>query len=312
MAGPSAVSEKSALILKILDRQNMETAWEQVRARKGVPGLDGVTLERWGRNWEANIERLRSQVRTNTYHPGRPKRIRIHKKGGGYRELALLNVTDKVLQRAVLNHLDPEFDRRFLGCSHGYRSNHSTATAIQQVLNHRDCGLVWVLDADIQSCFDSIDHTLLMERVKRVVSDWTVLNLMEQWLKAGRKHRNKAIGIPAGAVISPLWCNVYLHLLDARLSIAGWKMVRYADDFIVMTAAHEEAEQVQEIVAAILDELKLAFAPEKTSITCFRDGFRFLGVDFYRDTYSYTWEEKRIKVKGRNLKMLYRHVPYFY
>lgn len=303
---------RNTYIEAILERENMNQAWEQVRSKKGAPGLDGVTLARWERNWEANIERLREQVRTNTYRPSKPKRIAVRKKNGGTREISLLCVSDKVLQRAVINVIEPAFEKRFLGCSHGYRRNRSTATAVQQVLNYRDKGLKWVVDADVEACFDNIDHAILMRLVSRVVKDWFVLNLMNLWLSAGRKYRHQAIGIPQGAVVAPLWCNIYLHQLDANLSCAGWKLVRYADDFVIMTASQEEAQTAYQACEAALLKLKLRYHPGKTRITDFESGFRFLGVDFLGEAYAYDWEKKRISVQGKNLKILYRHVPYFY
>ena len=280
----------------ILARENMDAAWEQVRANKGAPGLDGVTVRRWARNWEANIERLRDQARRNIYKPNRPRRCTVRKKGGGVRELSMLTIADKVLQRAVLNVIEEMFDERFLKCSHGYRPRRSVATAVHQVLMHRDRGLRQVFDADIRACFDSLDHGVLMGLVQRVLRDHFTLNLMEMWLKAGRKCRSQATGVPLGAVLSPLWCNIYLHQLDARLSCTGWKVVRYADDFVIMTATDEQAREAQQIAEAILGSLKLVLAPEKTRIASFQEGFIYLGVSFYKDSYTYIWEEKRIQV----------------
>jgi group II intron reverse transcriptase/maturase len=304
--------ENSALSEQILAGENMNLAWEQVQANRGAPGIDQVTLARWGRNWEENIERLRQQVRTNTYQPNRPKRFYIAKKGGGMRELARLTVSDKVMQRAVLNVIDPLFDRRFLGCSHGYRTNRSTATAIQQLLSYRDQGLVYVFDADIAGCFDNLDHQLLTALIRRVISDWFVLNLTDLWLKAGRKHRHQAVGVPMGAVLSPLWCNIYLHQLDAGLTCQGWKMVRYADDFVVMAPTLEGARLAWQVTEAALNRLKLKLSPQKTRLGSFEQGFTFLGVTFQGDTYSYDCQHKHIQVEGRRLRWLYRNPPDFY
>jgi len=300
------------LIDPILDRTNMNLAWEQVLANKGAPGTDGVTLNRWARNWEANIERLRQQVRTNTYRPNRPKRFRVSKKGGGYRELSRLTVSDKVLQRAVLNVIDPLFEQRFLSCSHGYRPRRSVATAVQQVLCLRDQGLRWVLDADIKACFDELDHGVLMMLVRRVIKDWFVLNLMELWLKVGRKYRNRAVGVPMGAVIAPLWCNITLHQLDARLTTWRWKMVRYADDFLVFTENESRAHDAWGFTEKVLEDLNLTLNPRKTWVNSFDEGFVFLGVTYYRDSYAYNWGKMRIEVEGRKLRTLYRHPPNFY
>lgn len=296
----------------ILSKSNLLAAWEDVLSKKSSPGVDDMTVSRWGRNWEANIERLIEQVATNTYHANRPRRINIVEKKGKIREISLLTVTDKVLQRAVLNVIEPEFERRFLNCSHGYRRNRSTATAIQQLLSYRDKGLVWLLDADILDCFGNIDHDILIGLFKRVIRDPFVLLLLNKWLVAGRKYRHQAIGIPQGGVISPLLCNIYLHQMDANMSCGRWHYIRYADDFVVMTYMREQAEAAEDIINKILDKLKLEFHQGKTRVTSFEQGFTFLGVDFINNSYQYVWKNKKIEVEGRKLKILYQYIPDHY
>jgi RNA-directed DNA polymerase len=296
----------------ILAPENMRLAWEQVLAKKGAPGVDQITLQRWARNWEVNIERLRTQASSNTYQPNWPRRILVRKKDGGFREISMLTVSDKVLQRAVLNIIEPDFDSRFLSSSHGYRPRRSVATAIDQVLTYRDQGLRWVLDADIQACFDSIDHGLLMTLIRRVIEDWFTLNLTEKWLFASRKQHSRPVGIPLGAVLSPLWCNIILHQLDARLSSQKFKLVRYADDFLVFGETQEVAQAAMQATMDILAQLKLSLSAQKTRVTSFKAGFRFLGVAFYKNQFSYQWEHKKIQVEGRNTRLLYQHVPQAY
>jgi group II intron reverse transcriptase/maturase len=297
------------LMDEILSPANLRAAWEDVLANKSAPGVDGVTLARWGRSWEANLARLAERARANTYAPNRPRRFKVGKKGGGWRELSILTVSDKVLQRAVLNVIDDAFEKRFLNCSHGYRPNRSVATAVQQVIAERERGRRWVLDADISACFDSIDHMVLMSLMRRVIKDWFTLNLMEKWLVAGRVHRRRAVGIPMGAVLSPLWCNVMLHQLDAFFTVDGWRPVRYADDFVVMAHSQAEAEAAYDVAAARLEALKLSLHPEKTRVTHFDEGFKFLGVWFEKDSYSYIWKEKQVEVEGKSVKMLWNHPP---
>lgn len=297
---------------QILDRGNLRAAWEQVLAKKGGPGVDGVTLQRWARNWEANLERLREQTQAGTYRPNRPKRFMMRKKSGGLREISRLTVSDKVLQRAVLNVIEDDFDQRFLPCSHGYRDKRSVATAVQRVLQHRDLGLRWVFDADISDCFNQIRHDILMRRIQAVVADPFVLRLTELWLQVYRREKSQPVGIPLGAVLSPLWCNIYLHLLDARLTCANWALTRYADDFVVLAWHEREAQEAQYVTEGILDELGLALNTRKTHVSCFEEGFEFLGVWFYRDTYAYQYLEKRIEVDGRSVKWLYRSPPLGY
>lgn len=296
----------------ILDQANLEAAWESVSAKKASPGSDGITINRWARNWEANIQRIISQAACGEYHPSRPKRITVTQNNGKIRELSLLTVTDKVLQRAFLNVIEPEFEKQFLKCSHAYRKNHSTATAIQQLLAYRDKGLRFVLDADLLDCFNNIDHAVLTNLFQRVNRDPFVLNLLSKWLVAGRKKTHIAKGIPQGGVISPLLCNIYLHQLDAYLSCARWHFIRYADDFVLLAAAKPEVENGQRVIQSVLDRLILRFHPGKTKITSFEEGFTFLGVDFLNDTYSYEWKNKKIEVSGSHLKALYQHIPDFY
>lgn len=290
----------------------MERAWEDILANNSSSSVGGVSLSRWVRNWEANIERLGEQVRTNTYRPSRPKRFRVAKRGGGFRELSILTVSDKVLQRAVLNIIDDLFEQRFLKCSHGYRPNRSVATAAQQVIHLREKGNHWVLDADISACFDSIDHAILFSLIRRVISDWFVLRLTELWLQVGRKHRRQAVGIPLGGVISPLWCNIYLHQLDAYLSSRRWNLVRYADDFVVMVPSKEMAKRAKAVAQDRLAALKLSLHKEKTRLVSFEEGFTFLGVDYLGDSYSYICQDKRIEVQGKSVKALWQYTPSFY
>jgi len=134
--------------------------------------------------------------------------------------------------------------------------------------------------------------------------------LIELWLKVGANQ--KSIGVPLGAVISPLLCNVVLHELDAALTRAGWTMARYADDFIVMTRHEGEAQQVWGETERALDGLKLRLNPDKTRVATFDEGFTFLGVEFKGDTYSYIHQQKKIKVKGPTVKILHTYQPEFY
>ncbi|MBN1815264.1 MAG: hypothetical protein JXA14_25755 [Anaerolineae bacterium] len=297
------------MIERVLSRRNLEDAWNDVSARKGAAGSDGVSVKRWGRNWEERLTELRRAVMANTYKPAPLKRYTKRKKSGGYRHLTNLTVTDKVLQRAMLNVLDDVFDPLFLPCSYGYRKGRGAADAVEAICEYRDAGLVWVLDADIDECFDSLDHGLLVELVQEQVRDPIVLRLIESWLRVGRRDPDVARGIPLGAVISPLLCNVYLHRLDLALVSLGWIVVRYADDFVALCRTEEEAHAARSDTAAILQLLKLQLEPSKTAVTHFDAGFDYLGVHFERDEYTYFWEGKRIVVEGDFPDFLFAYGP---
>jgi group II intron reverse transcriptase/maturase len=297
------------MIEQVLAWPNLEDAWNDVSARKGAAGSDGVSVKRWGRRWEERLVALRRAVMANTYKPAPLERYSVPKKSGGYRHLTNPTVTDKVLQRAVLNVLDDVFDPLFLPCSYAYRKGRSTADAVETICAHRDAGFTWVLDADIDECYDSFDHALMLDLVREKVDDAIVLRLIEGWLRAGRRDPDVARGIPLGAVISPLLCNVYLHRLDLALVSQGWLVVRYADDFVVLCRTEADAHTALADTCAALEALKLALEPHKTAVTSFDAGFDYLGVHFERDEYSYLWEGKRITVEGDFPDFLFAYGP---
>ncbi len=297
------------MIDQILSWPNLTDAWNDVQERDSAAGVDGVSVKRWARQWEERLATLRRAVKANTYQPLPLKRFTIPKKSGGRRHLANPAVTDKVLQRAMLNVLDDLFDPLFLPCSYGYRRGRSTADAVETICAHRDAGFVWVLDGDIDECFDSLDHELLLDFVREEVDDAIVLRLIEIWLRAWRRDPDVARGIPLGTPLSPLLCNVYLHRLDAALVELGWLVVRYADDFVVLCRREAGARQAREDAAAILASIKLRLEPAKTVVTDFDDGFDYLGVRFEGNSYSYVWENKRITVEGDFPDFLFAYGP---
>jgi len=301
MAGP--------LARRVLAWENLEDAWERVADNRGAPGVDGVRIARFARNWEENLRRLRRLVWENRYKPSKLRRIAVPKSRGGQRLLSIPTVADRVLQRAVLNVLDDVFERQFLDCSYGYRQGRGLRDAVQAILEHRDRGLVRVLDADIDECFDSLDHELLLGFLAEEVDDPLVMKLLRGWLRVGRRYRNPDRGIPLGSPISPLCCNVYLHRLDEVLVRNRWALVRYADDFIVCCRTEAQVYQVRGLVKEVLEGMKLRLEPNKTQITSFEEGFDFLGVRFEGDTYSYLWERKRIEVEGPVPRWLWAYMP---
>lgn len=298
------------LIDRILQAGNMRAAWEQVAAKKGAAGVDGVSIKRWRRNWEERLVNLAAAVRANTYKPQPLERFTRPKSDGSLRHLANLTVTDKVLQRAMLRVLDDHFDCRFLDCSYGYRIGRGVRDAVPAIIGYRDAGLQWVLDADIDECYDSLSHELILEFVREEVDDPIVLRLIEQWLRVGRRNPEEARGIPMGAVISPLLCNLYLHRLDLGLTERGYALVRYADDFCAFCAERAEAVAAWRDTEQILGGIRLCLEPRKTAITHFDEGFDYLGVHFYRDTYSFVAADKRIEVRGDfDSTLFYDYVP---
>ena len=283
-------------IERILETENLRRAWEEVRAKKGAAGIDRVSIKRWERNFEERLDTLAAEARANTYRARKLKQFHIPKKDGTLRTISILTVTDRVLQRAVLRLVDDVFDREFMDCSFGYRPGRGVRDAVPAILAHREAGRQWVLDADIDNCFPSLKHFLILRHFQQKVDDSMVSGLIKQWMAQGQSV--PGVGISLGAVISPLLCNIVLHRLDTRLMEAGYAPVRYADDFCVFCKTKAQAEQAMKRTAFILKKLHLVLEPNKTRISHFDKGFDFLGVHFERDTYSFEAEEKRIEVKG--------------
>ena len=299
---------------RILDFENMKEAWLETRRHGQAAGVDHWRVSRFQRHWEHHLRTLIDDVRSNRYKP-RPLRVfYIPKRHGGRRRLGIPTVRDRVLQRATLQVLGPKLDRKFLSCSYGYRPGRSLFHAVAAILKYRDRKLTWVLDADIDDFFSSVDLALLQGLIAQNVRDPQVLHLLQLWLDVGMVDRRRKKGLAQGMPVSPLLSNLYLHEMDWQLVRNRWALVRYADDFIVLTYSRAEAERCQGIVADILAELKLRFEEEKTRITSFDEGFEFLGVAFERDSYAYTWQDKRVEVHGSRgpLWQMWDYFPHQY
>ncbi len=289
---------KGELLERVLDLENLTAAWEAVAANEGMAGVDDVSIRRWRRNWEERLVNLEADVRNQRYKPKRLRVRHIPKRDGGRRRISIPTVSDRVLQRATLQVLLPRFERKFLSCSYGYRPKRSVAQAVAAVIHYRDRGFRWVVDADIDDCFDSLDHELLTRFLEAEVPDWRVLQLMRRWMEVGKPARDLVRGVALGMPISPLWANIYLHEMDWRLVRNRWPLVRYADDFVVLAQSRTQAEQALALVERTLEDLKLRLEPRKTRIVSFSDGFEFLGVAFDSDSYTFLWQERRITVEG--------------
>jgi group II intron reverse transcriptase/maturase len=294
------------LLEQVLALDNLREAWNEVAENRGMPGVDHVSVRRWRRTWEERLINLARDVRANHYKPAKLRVRRIPKKRRDqYRTLRIPTVTDRVLQRAVLQVLYGIYEPRFLPCSYGYRPGRSLKDAVQAIIGFREQGYDWVLDADIDAYFDSVDQPLLLEQLRRQVDDAALLRLIGQWLERARPAPDIAKGLPMGGPLSPLLANVHLHPLDQRLLAAGWKVVRYADDFIVLARDQEDVHAAYAATERFLADLKLRYEPTKTRIVTFERGFEFLGVTFEDDEYSYPWEDKRIVVEGDQADWLF-------
>lgn len=294
------------LIHQVLEFDNLRLSWENVAQNDGIAGVDNISIRKWQRNWEERLVNLAKSVRNNSYHP---KKLRVRKipkhNTAGVRVLHIPTVTDRVLQRAVSQVLMPYYEPLFLDCSCGYRPNRGLRNAVQQILVLRENGYQYVLDADIDAFFDSVDHELLLRFVQADLPDESLLALINSWLEVGAKSTSLSIGIPQGSPLSPLLANIYLHRFDLSMRVNQLKVVRYADDFCIFCPTSEEVHDARKIVEKALECLSLKLEPTKTFTTSFTQGFDFLGVHFEEGTYRYTWEDKEILVKGDQVDWLF-------
>jgi RNA-directed DNA polymerase len=291
-----------SLIDKVHSEKHLFHAAQRVLGNKGAPGVDHVTVEQFDENLLENVRKLSQGLREGTYQPQSIRRTHIPKPGTGEtRPLGIPTVRDRVVQNALRQVLEPIFERDFAEQSYGFRPGRGAHEALQRVEELVKSGHGYVVDVDLKSYFDTIPHDKLLERVGEKVSDGRVLKLIEAFLKAdvldGLEEWTPIQGAPQGAVLSPLLSNIYLDPLDHLMARAGFEMVRYADDFVILCRTWEAAEQALAMVQDWTAEAGLTVHPTKTRIVTVEEGFDFLGY-FIRPTYRTARKKSREKLKA--------------
>jgi RNA-directed DNA polymerase len=275
-----------SLMDKVYARNTLQIAWQRVKSNKGAAGIDRVSIERFEEQSEKYLGELHEQLKTGNFQPQAVKRVNIPKASGGTRPLGIPTVKDRVVQMAIKLVIEPIFEATFRNSSHGFRPERGCKDALREVDGWIKTGYKWVVDADIKGYFDNISHELMMNKIKEHIADKQLLKLIEAYLKQDIMEEGKSWkankGTPQGAVLSPLLANVYLNELDHLIG-EKYCMVRYADDFIILTTSEAEAEQALAIVREWMESHQLELHPEKTRIVNEMDdpnGFDFLGYNF--------------------------------
>ena len=276
-----------SLIDKVYRMETLVAAWQKVAANAGAAGVDGQSVEQFAAREQTYLHELQASLKAGSYKPLAVRRVEIPKGAGKLRPLGIPAVKDRIVQTAVKLVSEPIFEREFLDMSYGFRPGRGCKDALREVDRLLKEGYTQVVDADLLSYFDTIPHTPLMERVGERVSDGRLLELIEAFLHQdivkGLARWTPVGGTPQGAVISPLLANIYLHPLDCHMRERGYRMVRYADDFVVLCRSAEQAHAALAEVQAWVEANGLSLPLDKTQVGDCREpghGFEFLGYRF--------------------------------
>ena len=280
--GPSSLppaARSGPLFDRVADVETLRLAWDKVEANQGAAGSDGVTVARFALVAEAQIERLARLLRAGAYRPSPARRVYAPKKAGGVRPLDIPCVSDRVVQAAAAMVLDPLLDREMEPSSFAYRKGRSVAHAVARVAALRRQGYTHVVDGDIRSYFERIPHERLIGKLERHVEDAALVDLVWLWLET---YSLTGRGVAQGSPISPLLANLYLDDVDERIEASGVRLVRFADDFLVLCRTPNAAAGALETVRGLLAGEGLELNVEKSRLVTFEQGFRFLGHVFVR------------------------------
>jgi len=285
---PNEEKKVHSLVDKVYKMSNLELAWKKVRSKQGSGGIDGVSLKEFECDLRKNLERLQEELRTQRYTP-EPVRSHFIPKGGNTKEMRRLGIPtiyDRVCQQALLNRLEPIFESVFDDASFGYRKGRSTKDAMRKIWKELEQGYEWVVDADLKDFFGMADHTKIIELCRQRISDGRVLTLLNDFIKAGYMQEGKKYettrGVPQGGVISPLVSNILLTSFDKEMRRKGYRLTRFADDWLVTCRTRAEAQAALAFAVKVLSKLGVVLNKEKTRIVHVKNGFEFLGYKVKR------------------------------
>ena len=267
-----------------INLRSLKDSFACVRRNRGAAGIDRESIQLYGAQLLQNLAALERRLKDGTYQSLPLRRVHIQKGNTGEtRPLGIPTVADRVAQEMVRRLLNPLFEGIFHHDSYGYRPYRSCHMAVRRVLELNRQGYQHVLDADIKGFFNNIPHHVILSGVGELVADGNILYLVERFLRAGVIEDGvftpTDVGTPQGGVISPLLANITLNSLDWALHNAGFRFVRYADDFVVLTKSEAKVREAFDLVQQHLTSIGLALSAEKTKMTTFRKGFAFLGFD---------------------------------
>ena len=281
------------IITKILERDNLNLAFKNVKANKGASGIDELSIEETEKFIKEHKNQIVWQLYNRKYQPQPVRRVEIPKANGGVRKLGIPTVLDRVIQQAMVQVLSPIFEPYFSEYSYGFRPNRCCQMAIIKALEYFNDGYDWIVDIDLEKFFDNVPHDRLLRMVSDVVKDGNVVSLVNKFLKAGvmiqGNYEDTVIGTPQGGPLSPLLSNVMLNKLDKELEARNLHFTRYADDTIILVKSEKAANRVMESTTHFIEKkLGLKVNMTKTKI-CKPNDLKYLGFGFYKDIKNNTY-----------------------
>ena len=281
------------IITKILERDNLNLAFKNVKANKGASGIDELSIEETEKFIKEHKNQIVWQLYNRKYQPQPVRRVEIPKANGGVRKLGIPTVLDRVIQQAMVQVLSPIFEPYFSEYSYGFRPNRCCQMAIIKALEYFNDGYDWIVDIDLEKFFDNVPHDRLLRMVSDVVKDGNVVSLVNKFLKAGvmiqGNYEDTEIGTPQGGPLSPLLSNVMLNKLDKELEARNLHFTRYADDTIILVKSEKAANRVMESITYFIEKkLGLKVNMTKTKI-CKPNDLKYLGFGFYKDIKNNTY-----------------------
>ncbi|WP_240727902.1 group II intron reverse transcriptase/maturase [Escherichia sp. E3659] len=305
---------RADLLQQVLSRENMVEAWKRVKANKGSAGADGLTIEQTVEHLKTRWPYIREALLNGTYRPQPVRRVEIPKPTGGTRELGIPTVTDRLIQQALLQVLQPLIDPTFSEFSYGFRPGRSAHDAVLQAQRYAQDGFRVVVDVDLEKFFDRVNHDILMDRLARRIADKTVLRLIRRYLQAGIMADGVVMardeGTPQGGPLSPLLANVLLDEVDRALQQRGHRFARYADDCNVYVCSQKAGERVLRWMRKMYEQLHLRVNEKKTEVGPVF-GRKFLGYCLRRwsgNTVKIAVAPKALDTFKRRIRLITRRV----
>lgn len=304
-----------ALIDKVYAEPNLYSAARKVTAKDKAAGVDGQSCEEFEEQLVSETRQLGEQIKAGTYRPRAVRRVQIPKPGRSNetRPLGIPTVRDRVVQRAIVNVIEPILDHQFHQRSFGFRHGRGAHDALRIVEQKLEEGYVYVVDADLKGYFDTIPKARLLDLVKQHISDSRMLNLIKMFLDQDileeLRQWSPSAGVPQGSVLSPVLSNLYLNPLDHQMADEGFEMVRYADDFVVLCRTAAEAQAALAMITVWVESAGLTLHPTKTKVVdSRRESFAFLGYSFRGDRI-YPRRESLAKLNARLVELTPRMRP---